>query len=163
MGYRIAPNFRGRKFSRIGHLQIFAEINFADRRFQLTTPICGHCGCQFTRKSFFVVAHGCNNAMFSCSFPYFSFLLWCKLGVGSSRFPSLEFDHVLHLTVGSRNGSRRNFLRKRTSWIWKFRITRLEITVESLSCLIWTPLKLVPPGTNFSEIFGPTLKNLIPL
>ena len=69
--------------------------------------------------------------MFSCSFPYFSFLLWCKLGVGSSRFPSLDFDHVLHLTVGSRNGSRRNFPRKRTSWIWKFRITRLEITVES--------------------------------
>ena len=27
-----------------------------------------------------------------------------------------------------------------------------------LSRLIWTPLKLVPPGTNFSEIFGPTLK-----
>ena len=66
------------------------------------------------------------------------FLLWCKLGVGSSRFPSLEFDHVLHLTVGSRNGSRRNFLRKRTSWIWKFRITRLELTVESkLKLLIY--------------------------
>ena len=32
-----------------------------------------------------------------------------------------------------------------------------------LSRLIWTPLKLVPPGTNFSEIFGPTLKNLFPL
>ena len=31
---------------------------------------------------------------------------------------------------------------------------------RSLSRLIWTPLKLVPPGTNFSEIFGPTLKNL---
>ena len=27
-----------------------------------------------------------------------------------------------------------------------------------MSCLIWTPLKLVPPRTNFSEIFGPTLK-----
>ena len=26
------------------------------------------------------------------------------------------------------------------------------------SLLIWTPLKLVPPGTIFSEIFGPTLK-----
>ena len=25
------------------------------------------------------------------------------------------------------------------------------------------PPKLVPPGTNFSEIFGPTLKNLFPL
>ena len=32
-----------------------------------------------------------------------------------------------------------------------------------VSRLIWTPLKLVPPGTNFSEIFGPTLKNLFPL
>ena len=32
-----------------------------------------------------------------------------------------------------------------------------------LSRLIWTPLKLVPPGTNFSKIFGPTLKNLFPL
>ena len=31
---------------------------------------------------------------------------------------------------------------------------------EKVSRLIWTPLKLVPPGTNFSEIFGPTLKNL---
>ena len=29
-----------------------------------------------------------------------------------------------------------------------------------LSRLIWTPLKLVPPGTNFSEIFGPPPKNL---
>ena len=29
--YRIAPNFRGTKFSRIGHSEIFAEINFADR------------------------------------------------------------------------------------------------------------------------------------
>ena len=39
---------------------------------------------------------------------------------------------MFHLIVGSRNGSRRNFLRKRTSWIWKFRIlTRLEVTVES--------------------------------
>ena len=26
-----------------------------------------------------------------------------------------------------------------------------------LSRLIWTPLKLVPPGTNFSEIFGPPI------
>ena len=32
-----------------------------------------------------------------------------------------------------------------------------------LSRLIWTPLKLVPPGTNFPEIFEPTLKNLFPL
>ena len=33
----------------------------------------------------------------------------------------------------------------------------------NMSRLIWTPLKSVPPGTNFSEIFGPTLKNLFPL
>ena len=32
-----------------------------------------------------------------------------------------------------------------------------------LSCLILTPLKLVPPGTHFSEIFEPTLINLFPL
>ena len=32
-----------------------------------------------------------------------------------------------------------------------------------LSRLIWTPLKLVLPGMNFSEIFGPTLKSLFPL
>ena len=31
-----------------------------------------------------------------------------------------------------------------------------------LSRLIWTPLKLVPPGTNLSEIIGPPLKNLFP-
>ena len=31
-----------------------------------------------------------------------------------------------------------------------------------MSCLIWTPLKLVSPGTNFSEIFGPTLKKFVP-
>ena len=37
--YRIAPNFRGIKFSRIGLLQIFAEINFADEGFPLATPI----------------------------------------------------------------------------------------------------------------------------
>ena len=36
----------------------------------------------------------------------------------------------------------------------------LEAKRGGLSRLIWTPLKLVPPGTNFSEIFGPTLKNL---
>ena len=36
--YRIAPNFRGTKFSRIGLLQIFAEINFADQGFPLATP-----------------------------------------------------------------------------------------------------------------------------
>ena len=34
------------------------------------------------------------------------------------------------------------------------------IATCNLSRLIWTPLKLVPPGTNSSEIFGPTLKNL---
>ena len=32
-----------------------------------------------------------------------------------------------------------------------------------LSRLILTPLKMVPPRTHFSEIFGPTLKNLFPL
>ena len=37
--YRIAPNFRGIKFSRIGLLQIFTEINFADEGFPLATPI----------------------------------------------------------------------------------------------------------------------------
>ena len=31
---------------------------------------------------------------------------------------------------------------------------------EVLSRLIWTPLKLVPPGTIFSEMFGPPPKNL---
>ena len=41
----------------------------------------------------------------------------------------------------------------------------IEHTKEQveLSCLILTPLKLVPPGTHFSEICGPTLKNLFPL
>ena len=38
-----------------------------------------------------------------------------------------------------------------------FQATKFLLRV---SRLIWTPLKLVPPGTNFSEIFGPTLKNL---
>ena len=28
-----------------------------------------------------VVVHSCSNAMLSCLFPYFKFLLWCKLGV----------------------------------------------------------------------------------
>ena len=32
-----------------------------------------------------------------------------------------------------------------------------------LSRLIWIPLKLVPPGTYFSEIIRPTLKNLFPM
>ena len=31
-----------------------------------------------------------------------------------------------------------------------------------MSRLIWTPLKLVPPRTNSSEIFGPTLKKFVP-
>ena len=41
----------------------------------------------------------------------------------------------------------------------------IEHTKEQveLSRLILPPLKLVPPGTHFSEIFGPTLKNLFPL
>ena len=34
--YRIAPNFRGTKFSRISLLQIFAEINFADQGFPIS-------------------------------------------------------------------------------------------------------------------------------
>ena len=33
------PNFRGAKFSRIGLLKHFAEINFADRRFLMAAPI----------------------------------------------------------------------------------------------------------------------------
>ena len=37
--YRIVPNFREIKFSQIGLLQIFAEINFADEGFLLATPI----------------------------------------------------------------------------------------------------------------------------
>ena len=36
--YRIAPNFRGTKFSRISLLQIFVEINFADQGFPLAMP-----------------------------------------------------------------------------------------------------------------------------
>ena len=36
--YRIAPNFRGTKFSQISLLQIFAEINFVDQGFPLATP-----------------------------------------------------------------------------------------------------------------------------
>ena len=36
--YRIAPNFQGIKFSRIGDWQIFADLNFADQRFQLPRP-----------------------------------------------------------------------------------------------------------------------------
>ena len=42
------------------------------------------------------------------------------------------------------------------------KITRDKLA-GGLSRLIWSPLKLVPPGTNFSETFGPTLKNLFPL
>ena len=39
-----------------------------------------------------------------------------------------------------------------------------EETGSALSRLIWTPFKFVPPGTNFSEIYGPPppLKNLFP-
>ena len=37
--YRIAPNFRGAKFSRIGLLKHFAEINFADQRFLMPVPV----------------------------------------------------------------------------------------------------------------------------
>ena len=37
--YRIAPNFRGAKFSRIGLLKHFAEINFADQRFLMAVPV----------------------------------------------------------------------------------------------------------------------------
>ena len=31
--YRISPNFQGAKFSRIGRLKHFAEINFTDQEF----------------------------------------------------------------------------------------------------------------------------------
>ena len=34
----IIPNFRGAKFSRIGLLKHFAEINFADQRFLMAVP-----------------------------------------------------------------------------------------------------------------------------
>lgn len=34
--------------------------------------------------------------------------------------------------------------------------------VGSMSCLIWTPPKLVPLGTNFSEIIGPVEKHVPP-
>ena len=37
--YRIAPNFQGAKFSRIGLLKHFAEINFADQRFLMAMPV----------------------------------------------------------------------------------------------------------------------------
>ena len=37
--YRIAPNFQGAKFSRIGLLKHFAEINFADQRFLIAVPV----------------------------------------------------------------------------------------------------------------------------
>ena len=36
-------------------------------------------------------------------------------------------------------------------------------SIKGLPRLIWTSLKLVPPGMNFSATFGPTLKNLFPL
>ena len=36
----------------------------------------------------------------------------------------------------------------------------VKLLTWDVSRLIWTPLKLVPPGTNFSEIFGPPPKNL---
>ena len=39
-------------------------------------------------------------------------------------------------------------------------LTDSKLLIRGMSHLIWTPPKLVPPGTNFSEIFGPTLKNL---
>ena len=38
--------------------------------------------------------------------------------------------------------------------------SEVVVNVTDLSRLIWTPLKLVPPGTNFFEIFGPPPKNL---
>ena len=37
--YCIVPNCRGAKFSRIGLLKHFVEINFADQRFLMATPI----------------------------------------------------------------------------------------------------------------------------
>ena len=37
--YRIAPNFRGAKFSWIGLLKHFAEINFTDQRFLMAVPV----------------------------------------------------------------------------------------------------------------------------
>ena len=43
------------------------------------------------------------------------------------------------------------------------RFPKEGLEIRGLSRLIWTPLKLVPPGTNLFEIYGPTLKNLFPL
>ena len=37
--YRIEPNFRGAKFSRIGLLKHFVEINFAEQRFLIAMPV----------------------------------------------------------------------------------------------------------------------------
>ena len=46
-------------------------------------------------------------------------------------------------------------------WVWSQGHRRIFDVVTSR--LIWTPLKLVHPGTNFSEISGPAVKNLFPL
>ena len=37
--YRIAPNFRGAKFSRIVLLKHFVEMNFADQQFLMAVPV----------------------------------------------------------------------------------------------------------------------------
>ena len=46
---------------------------------------------------------------------------------------------------------------KRQATIYSYRPDSPE---QGSVMLIWTPLKFVPPGTNFSEIFGPTLKKV---
>ena len=49
-------------------------------------------------------------------------------------------------------------------WLAKLIAAMFDDTKKQVELprLILTPLKLVPPGTHFSEIFGPTLKNLFP-
>ena len=80
--------------------------------------------------------------------------------------PPLTLRHYSHLVVV--NSSEELSLRKsafshRSHYLGKRQQCVMFDYEVGMSRLIWTPLKLVPPGTNFSEIFGPTLKNLFPL
>ena len=81
-------------------------------------------------------------------------------GLGATSGLHIFHQIVVESAFAHASFSRQNHFvhRGKCSGCHLFILTRH--TAKGVSRLIWTPLKLVPPGTNFSEIFGPTLKNL---
>ena len=79
------------------HSVVYIICKFLWKRFcRLKIPtVCRHCTCTI-----------CINIMLSCSFPYFSFSLWCRV-----LLFSLAGVDMLHFTC---YGSRRNFLQNQT-------------------------------------------------